>query len=309
MSDLESLPGVGPATAKKLEEAGFGDLISIAVASPSELAAIVDIGEGTAVKIIQAARQKADVGGFETGDVIFDRYSSAESLTEYISTGVKRLDNIIGGGIRTFSLYEIFGKPGTGKTQFLYQLSCMVQLSREEGGLEKDVIFIDTKNSFYPKRFREIAKAHGLDPDGALSKIHYANADNSSHQILLIEEKTSQLFEEENIGLIVIDDITSHFVNEYRGREKLADRQQKLYRHLSDLKKVARNYNCAVVYSNIITYGNDSIGGAIIHNMSHFRILLSKNRDSTFTAKLVYSPYMPDDKVKYKITERGLEDI
>jgi len=73
MSDLENLPGVGPTTAKKLEEAGFDDLMSIAVASPSELAAIADIGEGTAAKIIQAARQKADVGGFETGDVILER--------------------------------------------------------------------------------------------------------------------------------------------------------------------------------------------------------------------------------------------
>jgi len=305
MSDLESLPGVGPATAKKLEEAGFGDLISIAVASPSELAAIADIGESTAAKIIRAARQKADVSGFETGDVIFERYP----LTEYISTGVKRLDDIMGNGIRTSFLYEIFGRSGTGKTQFLYQLSCMVQLPKEEGGLEKDVIFIDTKNSFSPKRFGEIAKAHGLGQDEALSKLHYANADNSSHQILLVEEKASQLLEKENIGLIVIDDITGHFVNEYRGREKLADRRQKLYRHLNDLKEAARNYNCAVIYSNIITRGNDSVGRAIIYNMPHFRILLSKNRDSTFTAKLVYSPYMPDDKVKYKITERGLEDI
>jgi len=63
MVDLEELPGVGPAIARKLEEAGYDDLMAIAVASPSELAEAIDIGEGTALKIIQAAREKADVGG------------------------------------------------------------------------------------------------------------------------------------------------------------------------------------------------------------------------------------------------------
>ena len=53
MSDkpLEELPYVGPATAEKLREAGFTDLMMLAVASPSALADLADIGEGTAVKM------------------------------------------------------------------------------------------------------------------------------------------------------------------------------------------------------------------------------------------------------------------
>ena len=35
---VEDLPGVGPATAEKLREAGFEELLAIAVMSPSELA-------------------------------------------------------------------------------------------------------------------------------------------------------------------------------------------------------------------------------------------------------------------------------
>ena len=34
---IEELPGVGPATAEKLREAGFEDLLAIAVMSPAEL--------------------------------------------------------------------------------------------------------------------------------------------------------------------------------------------------------------------------------------------------------------------------------
>ncbi len=70
---IEELPGVGPATAEKLKDAGFNSIEAIAVASPSELAATAEIGESTAVKIIAAARTSADVGGFETGDAILER--------------------------------------------------------------------------------------------------------------------------------------------------------------------------------------------------------------------------------------------
>ncbi len=61
---LEELPGVGPATAEKLKEAGFNTIEAVAVASPSELATTAEIGgESTAAKIINAARQAADIGG------------------------------------------------------------------------------------------------------------------------------------------------------------------------------------------------------------------------------------------------------
>ena len=73
ITDISELPGVGPATADKLKEAGYTDLMTIAVASPSDLAEAADIGEAIAVKIIQSARQMADVGGFETGDENADR--------------------------------------------------------------------------------------------------------------------------------------------------------------------------------------------------------------------------------------------
>ena len=42
---IEDLPGVGPATAEKLRDAGFDDLLAIAVMSPSELGEQADLGE------------------------------------------------------------------------------------------------------------------------------------------------------------------------------------------------------------------------------------------------------------------------
>lgn len=58
---------------------------------PAELAATADIGESTASKIIQAARKAADIGGFETGDVVMER----RKLVGKLSTGCKEFNEIM----------------------------------------------------------------------------------------------------------------------------------------------------------------------------------------------------------------------
>src|SRR3989442_15077516 len=65
---IEELPGVGPATAVKLREARFTDLMGLAVASPQMIADAAELGTNVAQKIIIAAREAVDIGGVGTGD-------------------------------------------------------------------------------------------------------------------------------------------------------------------------------------------------------------------------------------------------
>ena len=55
---ISTLPGVGPTLARRLQEAGFNSLESIATVSIGELMALGGLGEKTAGKIVQAAREK-----------------------------------------------------------------------------------------------------------------------------------------------------------------------------------------------------------------------------------------------------------
>ncbi len=109
--ELQDLPGVGPATAEKLRDAGFDDLLSIAVASPSVLSETAEVGEAASIRIIQAARKQADVGGFETGTSIMDRRKDISKVT----TGSEGFDDLMGGGLETQSITEVFGEYGSGK--------------------------------------------------------------------------------------------------------------------------------------------------------------------------------------------------
>src|SRR3989442_9115428 len=92
---IEDRAGVGPATAEKLREAGINDLMALAVASPMTLADIAEIGTNVAQKIIQAAREAVDVGGFETRDVILERRENGAKLT----TGSKAPDEHLRDGL------------------------------------------------------------------------------------------------------------------------------------------------------------------------------------------------------------------
>ena len=77
---IEDLPGVGPQTAEKLREAGFDDLLSLAVAmSPADLAEQAEIGESVAGKIIAAAKKMANIGGFVSGGDLLEREKSSKS--------------------------------------------------------------------------------------------------------------------------------------------------------------------------------------------------------------------------------------
>ena len=69
-----------------------------------------------------------------------------------ISTGLKKIDNFLSGGIPNGIIVDIFGGNGTGKTQLLLQLSIN---SIKNGG---KVLFLDTTGGFRPERILEIQK-------------------------------------------------------------------------------------------------------------------------------------------------------
>ncbi len=314
--DLEDLPGVGPAIAEKLREAGYSTIEMLAVASPSELSAVADIGEATALKIITAARKLADVGGFESGEKVLERRRNIGRIT----TGSKALDSLLGGGVETQAITELFGEFGTGKTQICHQLAVNVQLPRDQGGLEGSVIIIDTENTFRPERIIQMAEAKGLDSKEVLRNIYVAQAYNSNHQMLLVDnarELAQKLMREGRpVRLLIVDSLTSHFRAEYIGRGTLADRQQKLNRHLHDLMRFGEVFNAAIVVTNQVQakpdtfYGDPTrpIGGHVLAHTATFRVYLRKSKGELRVARLIDSPHLPEAEVVFKITERGIED-
>jgi len=110
IKSLTDLPGIGPATAQKLIEAGYSTLESIAVASPQELSAAVGIPLATAQRAIKAAREALNIRFKTALELKMERLSVGK-----ITTGSKALDELLGGGVETRTITEFFGEFGSGK--------------------------------------------------------------------------------------------------------------------------------------------------------------------------------------------------
>ena len=119
-----------------------------------------------------------------------------------------------------------------------------------------------------------------------------------------------------NIKMVVVDSLTSHFRSEYIGRGMLADRQQKLNRHLKELKQLADVNNALVFMTNQVHSKPDAmwgdptkpVGGHVLAHASTFRIYLRKAKAGRRIARLVDSPNLPDGECVFQVTEDGLCD-
>jgi DNA repair protein RadA len=311
ITSIEQLPGVGKTTAEKLIASGFVDIMSIAVAQPSALAEASEMTKATAVKAIHAAREVVKIG-FKSGE----DYLKERDTTERITTSSEALNELLGKGVETRAITEAFGEFGSGKSQLGFQLAINAQLPADRGGLNGEVVFIDTEGTFRPERIVQLANAVGLDSVEALKRIHVARAYSSDHQMLLADKIDELIRSGKNIKLIVVDSLTSLFRAEFVGRGTLADRQQRLNRHMHALQKLADKHNVAVFITNqvmanpAIFFGNptQAIGGHIVGHAATYRLYLRKSKGQKRIARLIDSPHLPEGEAVFMVTEEGIKD-
>jgi DNA repair protein RadA len=211
---------------------------------------------------------------------------------------------------------EFIGQYGVGKTQICLMLSVLAQLPLEQGGLDGKVVYLDTEGTFMPERIFQIANEMELDPHETLGNILVARAYNSSHQCLLIDG-LFKFCPENEIKLVIVDSMIGHFRGEYVGRENLSERQQKLNRLLHKLLRLAEAFNLPVVVTNQVQanpaafFGNPNrpAGGHVMAHACTHRVYLRKGSKGTRIAKVIDSPYLPENSTRFKITERGIEDV
>ncbi len=305
---ITELPGVGSATAEKLMSAGFDNMMSIAVASPKTLVDVAGFTEAAARKIINAARQSLDMG-FQSGEEVLKK---RERVVK-IKTGSTEFDKMMDGGFETAAITEVFGEFGSGKSQLAHIL-CVNIIAEDE---ENIAVFIDTENTFRPERIIQLAEAKGLDSSKVLKNIKIARAYNSDHQMLLAEKVEDLIKQGLKVRLIVVDSLTAHFRAEFVGRGTLADRQQKINKHMHLLGKMADLHNLCVYVTNQVMAKPDAffgdpttaIGGHIVGHASTFRIYLRKGKKGSRVAKLIDSPNLEEGAANFHVETSGLRDV
>lgn len=206
----------------------------------------------------------------------------------------------------------LFGDYRTGKTQIGLQTSVTVQLPESEGGLDGQVLFIDTENTFSFERINQIAARFNVK--NPLNNIILSRALNSDHQVYIIDQ-ADKIIKENNVKLIVVDSVMAHFRAEYVGRGTLADRQQQLNRHLRMIKRLTEAFNTITILttqgvsdpSMLFADLKPSGGGVLTHQPQNI-LWLRKGKDNLRVARLTDSSYLELVERPYMITTGGIED-
>ncbi|XP_058055521.1 DNA repair protein RAD51 homolog 1 [Anopheles bellator] len=306
--------GITSGDVKKLAEAGFHTIEAVAFAPKKQLLAIKGISEAKADKILQEATKQIPMG-FTTATEYHQKRSEIIQLT----TGSKELDKLLGGGIETGSITEMFGEFRTGKTQLCHTLAVTCQLPVSQNGGEGKCMYIDTEGTFRPERMLATAERFKLVGTDVLDNVAYARAYNTDHQLQLLMHASAMMVES-RYALIIVDSATSLYRTDYCGRGELAARQSHLAKFLRMLLRLADEFGVAVVITNQVVAQVDGaamfnpdpkkpIGGNIIAHASTTRLYLRKGRGETRVCKIYDSPCLAESEATFAINPDGVGDV
>lgn len=306
--------GINVADIKKLKAVGLCTIASILMSTKRFLLSIKGISDAKLDKIKEAA-MKIEGGGFMNGVEVLNK----RKMVLKISSGSKKLDELLGGGIESMSITEVYGEYRTGKTQLCHTLAVTAQLPRVMGGGGGKVLFLDAEGTFRPEKIGKIAERFGLDAEGVLNNIIYARAYTTEHQSTLLMMAAAKMMEEV-FSLVIIDSIMALYRVDFSGRGQLADRQQDLGKFLSNLLKIAEQFNVAVLMTNHVmadpgggmsSFMGDTrkpIGGHVLAHAATTRLYFKKGKGEERICKIVDSPSIGEGSTIFTLTDQGISD-
>lgn len=212
-----------------------------------------------------------------------------------ISTGLARLDNLLGGGIAGGEICDIFGPSGTGKTQLAMQVCA--------NAVTEKIIYQDTTGTFRPERVLQMMRARGHGPE-LLDNITVARITNTAEQVANLS-KLGEL----QPALVVIDNITDLFSFEYAKESSSLEKHIRFMQYMHSLSlECIRHRIPAVITNGVRGTGEEqreSLGRSI-SIFTHRKIRLSKS--GTMFAAQVTPSFGRKKEAAFEITPEGLAE-
>ena len=213
-----------------------------------------------------------------------------------IKTGLKELDQFLGGGIKEGLVTSISGQSATGKTQLSFQI-CLNALDNG-----KEILFHDTTGEFRPERLVEMMQLLKINPL-LLDKIKVNRITNTMEQLQSLSN-----IKPENYSLLIIDNVTDLFSFEYSKKEQSFEKNISFMKYMHNLSSIAIDNNIPILLTNTVRSINEYEKENLEESISmyiHAKIKLSKNTNG-YSCQAI-SPF-DNKKFQYIITAKGLTD-
>ena len=141
---LADVEGIGAVRLRKLNEAGIFRAEDLIIIGTNELKDKINMDYGVCSDIIDKARKSIDDNGIiaKTKLSARDLLKHRKKTIQHLTTDSEGLDRILGGGIQTGSITEVYGEFGCGKTQLAMVASITAQLPRNRTCLACGIEYI-----------------------------------------------------------------------------------------------------------------------------------------------------------------------
>ena len=345
---LADLDGIGAITLKKLQNIGIKKVSDLLLRSPTDLVTLTgktrDAIDGLLTKAYKFVQdnnllEKTTMSGRES-------LERRKEKIKRITTGTNALNKFFDGGIETQAITEVYGEFGSGKTQFCHQMAVYAQLPIDAGGLDGNVVYIDTEDTFRPERILDIvvnreivpvedykksdiekgASKVAKDQESALKYldgIKHVKCFNSFFQGLVIDNLSEELEKVwdngKKVKLVIIDSLLGLYRLDYLGRANLSDRQihiSDMINKLDKLKQLSDGVAFLVTNQVMAQAGISNpyidpikaIGGNTVAHAITYRVYFIKSGQKRI-AKFIDSPGHAYQEAIFQLSKAGLIDI
>ena len=220
------------------------------------------------------------------------------------SVGCSSVDALLGGGIETGTVTQVYGEPGAGKTNLALSMSVDVATA---GGR---TLFIDAEGisgtrleQLIPERF---------DENPVTDRIVIRDVYDFDEQEQAIKEAEAVA---SDLDLIVVDSITG-FYRLVRGTEaEEGETLRSVTNQVTHLLSIARKYELAVLITNQVFTDPEAdrirpLGGQTLQHWSGAVIRLDRFRGGNRRATLEKHRSLPaGESATFRITEAGLVPV
>ncbi len=222
-------------------------------------------------------------------------------MTDRLSTGLPRLDKCIEGGFEKGIITEIYGEPGSGKTNLVLFSSIK---STEIG----KVIYIDTEG-VSTERISQITSN-----ESALSNLKFFRIRSYEEQLESVPKILNLVQSMKDVVLLVFDTITVHYRAEREVRAELRRKTSNtLITQIEMLSNVALSKNIPVilvnqVYMDKTTSEAQPVGGSALSHIAKAIFKIQKFGSGRRELVVVKHRSLPEDiKCSFVISEKGIE--
>jgi DNA repair protein RadB len=219
-----------------------------------------------------------------------------------LATGIPSVDRLLGGGLETDSLTEIYGEGGSGKTLFCLEVA--LRVARED----RWVFYVDTEGVSVD-RLRAVA---GDALDRILKRFLLSTPKNLEEQARAVATACALAREGKRaVGLIVVDSGTHYYRLSLSGPDE-DDARQALSLSVADLVATSLRAQVPTILTNQVWRSVrdgtlEPLGGSFLNHAAKTILRFDRLSGNRRRAVLVKHRSLPEGAAEFRITGTGLE--